>query len=95
MNCPYCDFSDGLRPLHAHLSTDHPERVSFDEPGGRPRYGVECPICGEGYHQFIKPRFDDPSFLEEYRREIRLVAFDMLLSHLAGAHGDPQDLGKV
>lgn len=88
MRCPWCDFDGDPRPLHGHLAEDHPERVGFVQRGGRTRYEIVCPICSEGYDQVIKPRLDDPGFLEEYRQEIRLVAFDMLVSHLLGAHPD-------
>ncbi len=87
MNCPWCDFAGTLRPLHAHLCDAHPDEVSFETQGSRHAYAVTCPVCGAGYEQTIKPRMDDPSFVEEYRREIRLVAFDMLLNHLLGEHG--------
>lgn len=86
MNCPWCGFSAGLRPLHAHLCEAHPEQVRFEVKGSRNVYAITCPICGSGYDQTIKPRLDDPEFLEEFQREIRLVAFDMLLNHLAGEH---------
>lgn len=91
MRCPWCEHTGDPRPLHAHLSSSHPEQVSFVERGGRTRYEIVCPICSEGYDQVIKPRLDDPSFVEEYRQEIRLVAFDMLVSHLIGAHPEGAD----
>ncbi len=91
MRCPWCEFEGDPRPLHGHLASDHPERIGFVERGGRSRYEVVCPICSESYDQVIKPRLDDPSFVEEYRQEIRLVGFDMLVSHLLGAH--PEGVG--
>ncbi|MST31807.1 hypothetical protein GHK86_03565 [Acidimicrobiaceae bacterium USS-CC1] len=87
MRCPWCDFEGPLRPLHAHLAVSHPEQVRFEDRSGGDRqvYAVACPICGAGYEQTIKPRHA-PDFVDEYRREIRLVAFDMLLNHLVGEH---------
>jgi hypothetical protein len=40
------------------------------------------------YQHAIKPRYRDPSFLEEYKMEIALVAFDQLLYHLAKDHSE-------
>lgn len=88
MRCPWCDFEGDPRPLHGHFAVQHPGRIGFVERGGRTRYEIVCPICSESYDQVIKPRLDDPGFVEEYRQEIRLVAFDMLVSHILGAHTD-------
>ncbi|MHB8244199.1 MAG: hypothetical protein ACYDGN_02430 [Acidimicrobiales bacterium] len=86
MNCPWCSFGDVPRRLHAHLAEEHPEGVRFEEQRARQRYAISCPYCHLGYEQTIKPGLDDPGFLEEYRNEVRLVAFDMLVNHLIGEH---------
>jgi hypothetical protein len=86
LRCPWCPVEGSLRALHAHLGADHPDQVRFETRGRLSVYAITCPVCGEGYDQAIKPRLDDPEFLEEYQREIRLVAFDMLLNHLVGEH---------
>lgn len=39
----------------------------------------------------VKPRWGDPGFLVEFQREIRLVAFDLLLYHLEDAHPEPAE----
>ncbi len=90
MRCPWCDFDGSLRPLHAHLAAVHPDQVRFEERAGGERlvYAIECPVCGAGYEQTIKPRHG-AEFIDEYRREIRLVALDMLLNHLVGEHEVP------
>lgn len=88
MNCPWCEFSGPLRPMHAHLAESHPEQVRFEVQGSRNFYAIKCPLCGEGYDQTIKPRLLDPAFLEEYQQEIRLVGFDMMLNHLVGEHAE-------
>ncbi|MHB1534244.1 MAG: hypothetical protein ACYC1D_06470 [Acidimicrobiales bacterium] len=75
--------------MHAHLAVAHPEQVQFERRGARQVYAIRCPICGADYDQTIKPRLDDPTFLEEFHHEIRLVAFDMMLSHLVGEHEPP------
>lgn len=88
MHCPYCK-SEGLRrELHAHLVEQHGEcvRVRSDEKTGRLYYRLNCPLCEEYAEQEVKPRGHDPTFLETYEREIRLVAFDMLLYHVEAAH---------
>jgi hypothetical protein len=38
----------------------------------------------------IKPRSRDPRFIEEFQREIRLVAFDMLVNHLIAEHEEAE-----
>ena len=88
MDCPWCDFVGTPRELHAHLGEAHPEQVRFEERGSSRFYGIECPICDEGYEHIVKPRSRDPGFMEEFQREIRLVAFDMLVNHLLGEHSD-------
>jgi hypothetical protein len=50
-------------------------------------YEITCPHCDFRFTQRVKPRWKDPGFLEEFRREIALVAFDQLLYHLEGVHG--------
>jgi hypothetical protein len=70
------------------LADEHPERVRFEERGTTRFYGIDCPICGEGYEHVVKPRLRDPGFMDEFQREIRLVAFDMLVNHLIGEHTD-------
>jgi hypothetical protein len=88
VKCPWCDLDESPRALHAHLGEAHPEQVRFEEKMGRSFYAIECPICGDGYEQQIKPRGRDPDFVEEFSRQIRLVAFDMLVNHLMAEHGE-------
>lgn len=87
MKCPYCEFAGAWRPLQAHLAASHGDRVEtrLNEAQGRMLYVVTCPVCGAAYEHPVKPR-GDPRFVDEHAREIRLVAFDMLLGHLAGEH---------
>jgi hypothetical protein len=47
---------------------------------------LQCPECDEGHRQEVKPRYNDPQFLEEHYREIRLVAFDLFLYHWEDKH---------
>ena len=86
MNCPWCEFVGAPRPLHAHLGAAHPDAVRIIVEDHRQTYSIECPLCGEGYSQLIKPRGQDPGFLEEYGAQIRLVALDMLVNHLIAEH---------
>ncbi len=89
MRCPFCDRT-GTRPeLHAHLTDDHDERVITEQDSwGRRFMELNCPLCDEGHRKEVKPRYNDPQFLEEHYREIRLVAFDMFLYHWEEAHGE-------
>ncbi len=94
MNCPYCDYQDSRGAVHRHLADAHGEKVVIrvDDERGKRFYGVVCSICGAPYEHQVKPRNIDPDFLREFDREIKLVAFDMLLYHLQGEHSDkPQD----
>lgn len=87
MTCPYCGYG-GRRPeLHAHLTDIHAGMVeTVVSPTNRRYYQLACPLCGDSWKQEIKPRLRDPGFLEEYAREIRIVAFDQFLYHLQAAH---------
>jgi hypothetical protein len=87
MSCPWCEFTGGPRALQGHLTEDHPEGVTFGQRANGTRfYEITCPICDVSYDQRIKPRSQDAGFLEEFQREIRLVAFDMMVNHLVAEH---------
>jgi hypothetical protein len=90
--CPYCELGGSRGQVHAHMADAHPEEVStWTEAGdGRMRYRVVCPRCGAEHEARVKPRSQDPDFLEGFAREIRLVACDMLLCHMEAEHdGEP------
>ncbi len=93
MKCPHCDFNDTRMKLHRHLRDVHLDLVTTeqDEATGKMKYIVGCPVCGLKYQHAVKPRYKDPRFLEEYKSEIALVAFDQLLYHLEDKH--PQEVG--
>lgn len=95
MKCPWCDFDETPRALHAHLGETHPEQVRFEDKMGRSFYGIECPVCGDSYQQQIKPRGRDSAFVEEFSAQIRLVAFDMLVNHLMAEHGEGVEAGAA
>ncbi|MGH7822198.1 MAG: hypothetical protein ACREQ9_20745 [Candidatus Binatia bacterium] len=84
MTCAYCAFTGHRREVHAHLTDEHAAEVdtSFDEATERMFFRVSCPKCGHSMEKRVKPRYRHPEFLEEFSREIRLVAFDILLYHL-------------
>ncbi|MHB8657615.1 MAG: hypothetical protein ACYC91_06625 [Solirubrobacteraceae bacterium] len=87
--CPLCRGEQASRQaLHAHLVEAHPSGVEmWNEPAtGKMRYRVSCPHCEQAHEARVKPRSLDPEFLEQFAREIRLVAFDMLLNHLEAEH---------
>lgn len=88
MRCPYCDFEGARQKLHAHLTDQHGEYVvgRRDEATGRLFYRLNCPLCDEYAEREVNPRGRDPTFLEAFEHEIRLVAFDQLLYHLEAAH---------
>ncbi len=88
MKCPYCDMEDHRRKLHIHLVEDHAEMVFTDLEKDRARmfYRIGCPQCTVKFEKTVKPRWKDPGFLQEFEKEIKLVAFDMLLNHIEGNH---------
>lgn len=88
MQCPFCSFSAPRMKLHRHLAEAHLDRVAteHDEASGKMRYVIGCPVCGLKYQHAVKPRYRDPVFLEEYKAEIALVAFDQLLYHMDEKH---------
>jgi predicted RNA-binding Zn-ribbon protein involved in translation (DUF1610 family) len=88
MKCPHCGFEGPRMKLHRHLAEAHLERVTteHDETTGKMRYVIGCPVCGLKYRHAVKPRYKDPRFLDEYKAEIALVAFDQLLYHLEEKH---------
>ncbi|RDH79946.1 hypothetical protein DVS77_02735 [Mycolicibacterium moriokaense] len=87
MTCPYCDFGGSIRDLHAHLAERHGGEISTEDIGDRKAYIVTCPYCSQSYRQPIKKSAGDPEFLAEFERQIRLVAFDMLINHVLAEHG--------
>jgi hypothetical protein len=88
-NCPYCEFSGKRSEIHNHLADNHGDTLDtrIDEFTGHTFYIVTCPVCGASYEQVTKKARRDPSFVQEYEYEIRLVVFDLLLYHLQGEHG--------
>jgi transcription elongation factor Elf1 len=88
VNCPHCDFEAARMKLHRHLVEAHLDRVTteHDAATGKMRYVVACPVCGLKYQHAVKPRYKDPRFLDEFKAEIALVAFDQLLYHLEEQH---------
>lgn len=86
MNCPWCVFESPPRPLHAHLAEAHIEKVQLHERDGKRFYRIACPLCEEYHEQQVKPRGKDPNFLEEFKVQIALVGFDMLINHLMAEH---------
>jgi hypothetical protein len=84
---------------HRHLHDAHLELVEtqYDDEAGKMYYLVPCPFCGLKYRHLVKPRRRDPQFLEEFKSEIAMVAFDQLLYHVLQKHPsevgvDPADL---
>ena len=90
VKCVFCEMTAGINDIHAHMVEAHTDQVTteFDEETEKMRYIIQCPLCDLKYQHRIKPRYRNPAFLEEYKREIALVAFDQLLYHLAQAHGE-------
>jgi hypothetical protein len=67
---------------------EHEELVhmGFEEDRARMFYRIDCPECALKIEKTVKPRMKDPGFLQEFEREIKLVAFDMLLNHMEALH---------
>lgn len=92
MRCPWCPVDSLPRELHRHLGEAHGAEVRTSERDGKQFYEITCPLCGASYDQRVKKGSRDPEFLAEFEREIRLVAFDMLVHHLIAEH-EPQETG--
>jgi hypothetical protein len=88
MECPFCDLQDHRRKVHLHLVEDHGSAVHMGMDEGRTRmfYCIGCPQCSFRLERTVKPRGKNPGFLQEFEREIKLVAFDMLLNHIELTH---------
>lgn len=97
MNCPYCAQPGSRMATHAHLWEAHGDQVRTfrDETQDRLRFALDCPFCEEGLERTANPRGREPEFLEEFRREIALVAFDLLLYHLHASHAERVGLPPV
>lgn len=90
LRCPYCGQVDGLAATHRHLVEAHLEQVTTeqDEDTGQMAFVVLCPFCELDYRRLVKPRNRNPRFLEEFKAEIALVAFDQMIYHLLADHPD-------
>jgi hypothetical protein len=88
IRCPLCEYEASRGEVHRHLTDDHADTVEMwtDAASGKMRYRVECPVCRGAHEARVKPRSHDPAFMTTFAREIRLVAFDMLLNHLQAEH---------
>jgi hypothetical protein len=75
------------------VTTEH------DDTTGKMKYVITCPVCSLRYQHAVKPRYRDPRFLDEFKSEIGLVAFDQLLYHLEERHpieaGLPSEAGTA
>ncbi|RMD99987.1 MAG: hypothetical protein D6814_04525 [Calditrichaeota bacterium] len=85
MKCPYCDFEGHRADLHAHLTDTHPDGIKIYVDAGSQKlvFEMSCPICHQSVKQPLKKK---ASILEEYKREIRMVAYDILLYHFMDNH---------
>lgn len=82
---------------HAHLWESHSDEVRMfrDDAKDQLRFALDCPFCDEGLERVANPRGREAAFLEEFRREIGLVAFDLLLYHLHASHAERVGLPPV
>lgn len=86
MKCPWCEQDHPPRTLHAHLTDAHADAVRTYGREERQFYQVRCPYCGAEYTQRIKKASGDEGFVVEFERQIRMVAFDMLINHVLAEH---------
>ncbi len=88
IKCPYCDAVDGFAAIHRHMVDAHLDRVATErnEKTNKMHYTVACPFCQETYQRQVKPRSRNPRFLDEFKSEIALVAFDQMLYHILETH---------
>ncbi|MBX0330917.1 hypothetical protein K2Z83_24985 [Oscillochloris sp. ZM17-4] len=88
MKCPFCQEFGERTTIHRHMVDAHMDHVTttHDESSGKMAFVVTCPFCGLAYSRQVKPRGRNPRFLEEFRSEIALVAFDQILLHVLVRH---------
>jgi hypothetical protein len=88
MECPFCGSAqDEWRHLHRHLADAHADLVVRGEDlQSRLFFHVACPRCAWRFEQPLRGRRRDAAFLEEFAREITLVAFDQLMVHWVEDH---------
>lgn len=87
MRCPFCKFAGHHRDVHAHLVDRHPDAVTTrSTEAGQFFFGIRCPRCDFALEREVNPRGRDPHFLNTYRREVALVASDLLLHHFVAEH---------
>lgn len=93
IKCIYCGESGGLRIIHRHLVENHliEVKTSRKEESNEMQYDLECKYCDEIITKRVKPRSQNKRFLDEFKSEIGIVAFDRLIYHLVEEH--PEKLG--
>ena len=92
LKCAFCAETGSLREMHGHLVEAHLGHIAMEEvEEGKRKYSVACPLCDFEHVRQVNPRGRNPRFLEEFRAEIALVAFDQLIYHLLQEH--PQAVG--
>ncbi|MDQ7053241.1 MAG: hypothetical protein Q9P14_10235 [candidate division KSB1 bacterium] len=57
----------------------------MEKLSGQLVFELTCPICKDTTKQALKK---SAKVLEQYQREIRMVAYDLLLYHLADSHSE-------
>ncbi len=78
--------------MHRHLVEAHLDHITMEEvEQDQLNYSVACPLCDFAHVRQVNPRGRNPRFLEEFRAEIALVAFDQLMYHLLEEH--PEAVG--
>jgi predicted DCC family thiol-disulfide oxidoreductase YuxK len=93
VRCPWCDgVEGGHRALLEHCAEHHQDEVVFTRAeDGRVYYEMHCPLCTQRHRQLIR-KGGDSDFLARQEGTIRMVALDMLVTHLMAEHGtDPTD----
>lgn len=87
MTCPFCEFAGRRQEVHAHLVVGHPDAVATrSTEAGQFFFAIRCPRCDFTFEREVNPRGRDPRFLDTYRREVALVALDLLLHHFVAEH---------
>jgi hypothetical protein len=93
LHCIYCDEIGGYRDIHRHLVDAHLDQVKTkrNEKSDKMLYAIHCLYCEIVIERQVKPRSQNKEFLQEFKTEIALVAFDRLIHHLVEEH--PKSLG--
>lgn len=88
MDCPLCTApTPGWHHLHRHLADQHADAVTrVQRTTGPPGFIVHCPACDWAFEKLLQGQRSDQTFVDQFRAEMVLVAFDQFMVHWVADH---------